>query len=76
MFDYVSIQAFTDEEIHNMLKVLQTEQKEREKRKYYQLIDNFRKAFMDLKQENIIISYNHGADGEIVLNSIDNFEFT
>lgn len=65
---------FDEQELDIIVKRINKEREERHQAKIYKLIENFRKAWIDLSREEIVICYSEDIEKGCSLN-IDNFEF-
>ena len=73
-FKKEDINRLSDAELQELMRITQAERIRRENEAREKLINNFRKAFYDLREANIVIQY-CDYEEDTYLEHWDNFEF-
>ena len=74
-FKNEDVNCLSDEELQKLMEIIQKERTRRENEAREKLINNFRKAFYDLREARIVIRYDD-YDEDTYLEDWDRFEFS
>ena len=74
-FKKEDVNRLSDTELDELMRIIQAERIRRENEAREKLISNFRKAFYDLRDANIIAQYS-SYDEDVYLEDWDRFEFS
>lgn len=69
------IKGFTDEELYRFHAQIEAEEERRRREYKSKLIEDFRKAWLALKDVNIYIKYSNSYEDPMYLTNWDGFEF-